>query len=289
VSDQLARRYEILLRAYPGRHRRQWGDELLGTLMMRADSSRRWPPAGEAVALLMSGVRVRLNSDKDRAPRAAWATGLRVAVIILLASQLGDLIIRNVLGGPAGRAGLVVLAFGALAFFAVLRDLRWVALPAALGWQATYVWSYDLASWPVATAIILLVVVVFIQRTHRGVLPGLWWLAVPAMTAILWGPQLLSSEPVYLFHYQRVMMLTVVALCAVATVLDSRAAFAAAGLLLAEVLNGTVVVAFTRAGNNPTSEIWYAVSASWWSAIMGTTAAALLVGGHLVTRRRASL
>jgi hypothetical protein len=287
VSDELARRYELLLRAYPGRHRRQWGDELLGTLMMRADSSRRWPPASEAIALLTSGVRVRLNSDKDRAPRAAWATGLRVAVVLLFASQLGDLIIRNVLGGPAGRSGLFVLAFGALAFFAVLRNLGWVALLAALGWQATYVWSYDSVSWPVATAIILLVVVVLIQRTHGGALPGFWWLAVPAVIAIFWGPQLLSSESVYLFHYQQVMMLTVVALCAVATLLDSRAAFAAVGLLLAEVLNETVDI--TWAGDNPASEIFYTVSVSWWSAVMGTTAAALLVGGHLVARHRASL
>ncbi|WBB65533.1 hypothetical protein [Micromonospora sp. WMMD812] len=188
--------------------------------------------------------------------------------------------------GPAGRSGLFVLAFGTLAFFAVLRDLGWVALLAALGWQATYVWSYDSVSWPVATAIIVLAVVVLIKRTHSGALPGFWWLSVPAVTAIFWGPYLLS-ESVYLFRYQQVMMLTVVALCAVGTLLDSRAAFAAVGLLLAEVLNETVAI--TWAGDNPAGEIFYAVSVSWWSAVMGTTAAALLVGGHLVALRRASL
>ncbi|MFU8872275.1 hypothetical protein [Micromonospora sp. SL4-19] len=286
MSDKLARRYEILLRAYPARHRRQWGDELLGTLLMRADSSRRWPPAGEAIALLTSGVRVRLNSDKDRAPRATWAAGLRVAVILLLASQLADLIILTTLDGLVYRAGLAKLAFGVLALLAILRDRRWVALLALLGWQAIYLQGYHSVSLPVATEIILLVVVALIQRTHRAVLPGLWWLAVPAMMAIFWGPQLLSSEPVFPPHYEQVMTLTVVALCAVATLLDSRAAFAAVGLLLAKVLTDTVSI--TWAGDIPAGGIFYHAPSSW-NTVMGTAAAALLIGGHLVTRRRASL
>jgi hypothetical protein len=286
VSDKLARRYELLLRAYPDRHRRQWGDELLGTLLMRADSSRRWPAAGEAVALLTAGMRVRLNSDKDRAPRATWATGLRVAVILLLASELGELINSTVWSGVlSGRTGFAMLAFGVLAFLAVLRDRRWAALLATLGWQAMYARGFFTVSWPVVAATILLVAVVLLQHPHRNALPGHWWLAIPVMLAIFSGPQMLVPELVYPLDYQQAMMLTIVAMGAVATLVDSRAAFAAVGLLLAQVFNGTMFITWA----NPAGDISYHVAASTWSAVAGTAAAALLVGGHLVTRRRATL
>jgi hypothetical protein len=285
MTDILARRYRGLLRAYPKGYRQQRGDELLSTLMDGAEPGRRWPPAREAIGLLTSGVRSRLRSDKAGSTCAAWVSGTRAALVILLAVELADLVIR-LRGGPHGRIFLVTVMLGLITFLAVLRDYRPAALAATLLWQAASVWG-GVVSWSVATATVILILLTTARRTRRAALPGTWWLAIPTALAILHWPQLLSSETVYTYDYRQVVTISVIALCAVATMLDERAAFVAGGLLIAQCLDQTVALTWT--GDNPTGAMISRLSMSWWGAVSAIAATTLLVGGHLVARHRTQL
>jgi hypothetical protein len=189
------------------------------------------------------------------------------------------------LGGPSNRIGIARLALCVFAFFAVMRDHRRAALAAAVALQFTYLIWADRVSWPVLTAILLLALLAFALHPDGAVLPGAWWLAVPAMTAALWAPALLQSGHAYLFYYSRAVFLSIVVLCALATLLDSRAAFAGVGLLGTECLAGSVVLHW--AGDNPTGQVFHAFSVSWWSVVTGVAVVGLLVGGHLAARSRA--
>lgn len=285
MTDVLARRYKALLRAYPQAYRHQRGDELLGTLMDRAEQGRRWPPAREAISLLTSGVRSRLRSDKTGSPREVWVGGLRVALVVLLAVELADLVI-SLRGGPHGRIVVVTLTLGLLTFLAAVRDYRPAALAATLFWQAASIWT-GVVSWPMATATVILILLTIDRRTRRGALPGTWWLAPPAALAILHWPQLASPEPVYAYDYRQIVIVAAIGLCAVATLVDERAAFLAGGLLIAQCLDETVALTWT--GDNPNGDIFYTLSMSWWGTASGIAATALLAGGHLLARRRARL
>ncbi|MET8232200.1 hypothetical protein ABZS77_16160 [Micromonospora sp. NPDC005298] len=57
----LERHYRKLLLAYPGRHRRRYGSEMITTLLEMAVSGQRRPRPGEAMHLVASGLRQRLR------------------------------------------------------------------------------------------------------------------------------------------------------------------------------------------------------------------------------------
>jgi len=55
----LERRCRWLLRAYPAWYRRDWGGEMLGTLLEASPPGARWPSFRDARALVIGGLRVR--------------------------------------------------------------------------------------------------------------------------------------------------------------------------------------------------------------------------------------
>ena len=79
----IERRYQRLLRAYPGWYREQRGDEMLGTLMAAAPSGR-WPSRRDSWALLTGGLRVRAGQDQRLGTRA----NLRLAALFGVALSL---------------------------------------------------------------------------------------------------------------------------------------------------------------------------------------------------------
>ncbi|RZT79788.1 hypothetical protein EV382_3028 [Micromonospora violae] len=84
----LERHYRTLLLAYPGRHRRRYGPEMITMLLDMAAPGQRRPRPGEALHLLGSGLRQRLRLPAHRP--------LAVIAAVLLALTLGAF------GGAAG-------------------------------------------------------------------------------------------------------------------------------------------------------------------------------------------
>jgi hypothetical protein len=72
MTGLLARRYRVLLFAYPRAYRRLRGAELLGTLLDAAPPGRTRPTAREAANLIRHGLRARLGRPASRTV-VAWA------------------------------------------------------------------------------------------------------------------------------------------------------------------------------------------------------------------------
>jgi hypothetical protein len=289
MSDVLARRYLAVMRAYPEDYRRERGDEILETLMERA-GHRRWPPAREVLGLLSGALQARLSPGGPVV--RAWAGGLRVAVLVLLALELAEHAVRLTDSYPRGRINLVLLAFGLVAFHAVLRDRRIVAVLATVGWQAAFIraghWSPALA---VATVLLLALIAVGHGERLAALGQG-WWTVVPATTLVLHWPELSWPELAWVgsmngWDYRQAVTITVIALFAVATLLDARAAFVAAGLAVWQSVQE--VLHITWAGDNPAGTIFTDLYVTTWGVVAAVTAAALMAGGHLLARRRAVL
>jgi hypothetical protein len=284
VTDVLARRYLKLMRLYPSAYRAERGDEIVATLLERAGDRRR-PPPREVLGLLRGALQAHLPPGGPA--RHAWTGGLRAAVLVLLAVAFARYLLRLLDAAPIGRIGLAHLACGLVALHAVRRDRRIVALVAALAWQAVFVRS---GTWspPVAIASLLLLVLLVVGR--RKQLPALhpgWWVVAPAVALLLGGPQLAVKEPVYVYSYQWVVTAAAVVLLAALAWADARATFVAAGLL---VWQGVVeMVHVSWVGDNPTGRIAAHVSGTWWGYVAVGAAAVLLVAGHLLARRRATL
>ncbi|MET9336796.1 MULTISPECIES: hypothetical protein [unclassified Nonomuraea] len=117
----LERRYRWLLRAYPNGYRADHGDELLGILLDSAEPGRAIPPAREAVALVVGGIRARVISA---AQGPAWTDGLHRGVVALAMLNLAVLI-------PYAGGIPLWLALSAVAFVLVLRGHVRLALPVA--------------------------------------------------------------------------------------------------------------------------------------------------------------
>ncbi|MBQ1024517.1 hypothetical protein [Micromonospora sp. C95] len=66
ADDRLERGYRRLLLAYPRRHRRRHGTEVVTTLLEMAEPGQRRPRAGEALHLIASGLRLRFRLPAGR-------------------------------------------------------------------------------------------------------------------------------------------------------------------------------------------------------------------------------
>ncbi|GAA0916711.1 hypothetical protein [Virgisporangium aurantiacum] len=289
MSDVLARRYLAVMRAYPEGYRRERGEEILATLMERA-GHRRWPPAREVLGLLSGALQARLSPGGPVV--RAWAGGLRVAVLVLLALELAEHAVRLTDAYPRGRINLVLLACGLVAFHAVLRGRGVVAVLATVGWQAAVIraghWSPALA---VATVLLLALIAVGLRERPAALSAG-WWSMVPAATLVLHWPELSWPELAWVgsmngWDYRQAVTITVIALLAVATLLDTRAAFVAAGLAVWQSVQEVLLI--TWAGDNPANTIFTDLYVTTWGVVAALLAVALLLGGHLLARRRASL
>jgi hypothetical protein len=95
-GDRLESRYRRLLACYPWEHRRAYEDEMLGVLMASARPGQRTPGLGEAVNLVLSGLRTRLGSTvrslgDRRWAQAATTVGL-LGTIVLLVQRLHSVV-----------------------------------------------------------------------------------------------------------------------------------------------------------------------------------------------------
>ncbi|MEV4710380.1 hypothetical protein [Micromonospora sp. NPDC049374] len=66
ADDRLERGYRRLLLAYPRRHRRRHGTEVVTTLLEMAEPGQRRPRASEALHLIVSGLRLRFRLPAGR-------------------------------------------------------------------------------------------------------------------------------------------------------------------------------------------------------------------------------
>lgn len=155
----LERRYRMLLAWYPPRHRRTYGEEMIGVLLAAAGEGQRRPRLAEVADLAGGAGRVWLRTALHGEPDPGWQDAL--AVVSLLAGPLlAVLLVGQALGwmvsvlwhpaqGAAREPGpwwpiavlLVPLALGLLGARlagAVVSALTviWVAVQAGLGGQA---------------------------------------------------------------------------------------------------------------------------------------------------------
>ncbi|MFE3448445.1 hypothetical protein ACFXJ8_05870 [Nonomuraea sp. NPDC059194] len=117
----LERRYRWLLRAYPNAYRADHGEELLDILLESAAPGQALPPAREAYALLVGGLRTRIISA---AQGPAWVDGLHLGVTALAVLNLAVLV-------PYATSVPLWLALSAIALVLILRGHVRPALPFA--------------------------------------------------------------------------------------------------------------------------------------------------------------
>jgi hypothetical protein len=290
VSDVLARRYLAVMRLYPAAYRQDRGDEIVATLLERA-GSRRWPPPREVFGLLSGALQAHLSSGGS--VRRNWAGGLRVAVLAVLALQLAAQILDELWLSPmvlGPRIGAIQLMCGLAAFHAVLRDRRVMSLLATAGWFAAWIRAGRLQIGLVVAIVLLLALLAVAHRQRLGALRLGWWSVVPVTTVLLYWPQLtLPLETLSGFPngYRQIVTITAIALVAVVALLDARAAVVAAGLLAWQSLQEMVTV--TWMGDNPASRIFTNLYVTTWGVVAAVLTVTLLLGGHLLARRRAKL
>lgn len=312
MTDVLARRYRVVLHAYPRSYRSRRGDELLDTLLEFAAPEQRWPSLREATSLLVEGIRTRFDAGRSRPPRAMWIDGLQVTVVLLLANASAPLlsdVVRQQLSAGVG----IALFLLALVTTVTALGGRWVVtLALAVAWLAAQVflftisWQHFPISWHLLAAVLLLVVPAAWLRSERPARSIWWLLAVPAAMLLRSGLELFTFPVSYLY------LQVVVALVAVAGVtgalLDPRAPIVAAGLLAVENLRATVelptpgdtqhsgvivllpsdallaTVEWT-APNTSTGVVFF-VHPTWSTLVLVFGSALLFLAGHLRVRHR---
>lgn len=259
MNEVLARRYRLLLLAYPAGYRERRGDELLGTLLDDASPGQRWPGGREAASIAVQGLRARIDAAWRRTPGAMWSEGLQIGALLLLGYAAGTA--RDGIG--------LLLALGGIA--ATMRG-RWiVALVLAAAGLAVGVPDQGL-SWAPGTAVVALGVLALGFRTARRVRSVGWLLVAPVAVVMQHGPVLLAVAVVAGF----------LVACLVGVALDPRIPIAAACLLVAVALQNTV-------GLQPFAEarlVFHPLPASYVLLVM---VVALFLAGHVRSRQLARL
>ena len=124
-EGRLERGYRRLLAVYPAAHRARYGEEMLGVLMTAARPGRRRPDPGEAVSLLLGGLRARLRVPHGGAASPRWWDATAVArylATLLLATTYGHQVVAGWVwhrmwndfgyGAPPASKGTILLAAG---------------------------------------------------------------------------------------------------------------------------------------------------------------------------------
>ncbi|MEU7743491.1 hypothetical protein [Nonomuraea sp. NPDC049158] len=187
--------YRLFLRAFPSRHRAEYGTEILGTLMN--DSPRRVPSPRETAALVTAGFAARARKAAE-GPAPWWADGLHLGLLTLALANLS----YNI----ADQASPWWLATSAALVVALLRGWALAALPLALvialstgramlhmlvgaeatGWAPFLGPAYH--NWVSLTPYGLLAagaVVLAARRSRDLRTRPWWWLAIPAAAFVL--------------------------------------------------------------------------------------------------------
>lgn len=178
----LERRYRWLLRAYPGRYRRERGEEIIGTLLEASGDGQNWPRLDDARTLIMGGILVRRGGQNHRLTaaanlRLAALLGVALALLWLLASrQVAPLAmqIEHQHARPGQIAySLLALAAVAAAWFAPRLVVAGLALPAAALWMY---WGREVHLLALLSAGLLILLAVLARGQER--MPRSWfWLA----------------------------------------------------------------------------------------------------------------
>lgn len=207
AAEALERRYRRLLVWYPAGYRVANADEMLGVALARSADGRRWPDPGEAVSLVLSGIKQRLGAGWRNPVRRDTAAVLTVAGPLLLAAINGQF-----LNGRPGEAlfpvGLgvplpvVIAAISGIAWWtlvAVAAMLRWSRIVAAGAWlglagQAALAWSVLAAGSTISgllVAVALTVGVAALGGVRAQDRPLSW----PAAAAVAAGAAMIPGWP----------------------------------------------------------------------------------------------
>ncbi|MFU8874518.1 hypothetical protein [Micromonospora sp. SL4-19] len=150
-TDQLARRFRRLLAVYPWEHRRAYEEEMLAVLLDGARPGQTRPSVGDAVNLIVGGLRARLRVGARGFTEPAWTdaaavTGVLVALLLFAAagkSLIDQVVADPSLPPPMGHGGPDLVdwlraAGWAAVGLAALTGLRWVG--AGLAWAGVVGW-----------------------------------------------------------------------------------------------------------------------------------------------------
>ncbi|MCZ7419530.1 hypothetical protein O7605_08360 [Verrucosispora sp. WMMA2121] len=108
ADDRLERGYRRLLLAYPRRHRRRHGTEVVTTLLELAEPDQRRPRASEALHLIISGLRLRFRLPAGR-PFMAIAALLTALVVGAFGAAAGSWLGAQTFADLPDEAGMAIL------------------------------------------------------------------------------------------------------------------------------------------------------------------------------------
>ncbi|MEV6928991.1 hypothetical protein AB0M46_31480 [Dactylosporangium sp. NPDC051485] len=276
MSDPLARRYGLLLLAYPSEYRERRGDELLGTVLDDASPQQRWPSGREAVSIVAQGLRARLGAARCRTPGAVWSEGLQMGALLLLGFAVAGPVDDLFQGaGWSVRTGIVVLL--ALAGIVATLRARWIVALALTAAGLTVLLLDRWLSWWFGAAVVALAVLAVRFRSARRARSAEWLLVAPAAVAVAQLPDRVAL-PVGV-----AVIAGFVLVCLIGVALDPRIPIAGAWLLVAIALDNTA--GFRLYGDIPDSDTRFVVHPAPVSYVLLAMVAGLFLAGHVRSRQ----
>jgi hypothetical protein len=306
MNPRLERRYRRLLLAYPPQVRAASADEILTTLA-EFGGDRRMPPAREAGALLVEGLRARARLAAAEGPGRIWADGVQLGVLLLMVANLDVLLLGQAwwyLPWTVLLAATVVailrarppvgLVLAVVAALAAARPLLPMRLP-----QGLFSWAPAYGDWSTVArhlAPVLLLTLLSLPVLRRQLRARAWWwllvpvaqVAVPVLVVVVaraaGGLGLASIGPARLERLgelgwtaarsapQAVLVAAALGLALVAR--DPRPAIAAIVL----VAPGLAWALEQRA--------WLSPLASWYWLVIAVTVPLLVIAGVSADRRQ---
>jgi hypothetical protein len=127
AHDELEVRYRRLMMAYPLRHRREYGEEMVGVLLAGAEPGQRRPSVRDRADILVNALAVRLRGWVGDLGDLAWR---RAASAVRLVGALFLLVVglRRLLPGLTVYSGVEVLEVARPTVWAVVFTLALVGL-----------------------------------------------------------------------------------------------------------------------------------------------------------------
>jgi hypothetical protein len=187
---ELESRYRRLMAAYPGWHRREYEEEMVGVLLTDAAPGQRRPGLRSQADLVVSALVVRLRGVVRGSRDDAWRRAAQAAQIAGMMILLAVGVRRLVLATSAATlypVDVVRPVGWALALAATLLGLRRTACGLAVLGAAAEIWRVALwyadspsrvlmAGWLITTATVAAVVSVWMATGPAVTRPrGLWW------------------------------------------------------------------------------------------------------------------
>lgn len=271
----LERRYRRLLQLYPAQYRQDRGDEIVGTLL-DASGDRSWPTLRESTGLVAGAVRTHACFARERPAAETWRSGVRLAALFLLlqatvdagTSAGTDLLQSESSALTVAYCVATALCFAALLTTAARHYLLGVGLTGT-AWLFEQVVVYgrlgggqwmpgEAHFWPITLALLAGLPLIWLRSPGGRAWP--WALAVvPAAFAL---PSDFEAS-----LGLRFVVLTTMAACLAAAVVDPRVGIGVAGWPLGLACN----FAYAVVAWNAPAYVWIVV------AVLLTVVAALLL------------